>query len=378
MGIVTVPKFLLPPPWLEGFPTSVALDASDKRIACVFAVPKSGTLDKFEFLTGTTVSVNAASVIRVSFRDLVNSTGEPSGVTDQYRDILGSALSANTWISPGLMTSDGTDGGVKRVVTRGDLLVIVIEYQSFTGGDDLDIQELSGRGTSGAGGSCEGFPYNLFQSAGSWDRDPAAIGPPLFALKYSDGTYGRPIAPGLIGASTVSVSPAFNSGSTPDERGNIFTILFPIRVTGAWVSVDPAVAASDFQVVLVDTNGTTELEAVAVDGAQPTGAAEPRFIPFAAVHELAIGTYRLTIRPTTVNNVSVKNVTVSATAILESVFNLSFYGTSRTGAGAWTEEDTRFYLLGLVVDGLEEGASAAGAPASGILSDRGFRRGMIS
>lgn len=378
MGIVTVPKLLLPPPWLEGSQGSAQMNAADERIAHVFAVSKSGTLDKLEFETAAGVSVNAGSVIRVSFRALVAATGEPSGVNDQFRDILGSALSGNAWISPGLMTSDGTDTGAKRVVTRGDLLVVVFEYQTFTGGDDLNLSRLPGRSTAQVSGSADGFPYDLFQSGGSWDKAPVLHGPLSFALKYDDGTYGRPIAPGQFGATEVSNNPFFNSGSTPDERGNRFVLPFPVRATGAWVSVATE-DVDDFEVVLIDTDESTELETITVDGAHSAGVApSPRFIPFAASQELGItGTYRLTIRPTTVNSLAVQNVVVDATALLESVFNLNWYGTSRTNAGAWTDENTRFYQMGLVIDGLEEGSGAAGAPASGVLSDRSFLRGMI-
>ncbi len=381
MGIVTVPKFAFPPQWQEvaGSASPVTLDAADKRIAHIFAITKNGTLDKFEFLTGPTVAVNAASVIRVSFRGIVAATGEPSGVNDQRRNILGSALSANTWISPGVITDDGSGGGVKRVVTRGDLLAIHIEYTSFTGGDDLDIAVLGGRFLTGKSGSCDGFPYDLFQSGGSWDRSPApsGSGPIAFALKYADGTYTRPIAPGQFGVTTIGSNPIFDSADTPDERGNIFTLTVPIRVTGANVAV-AASPGDAYEVVLIDTDGSTELEAVTVDGDHATNLGpQPRFVPFDASHELAIGTYRLTIRPTT-GNVAVANIIVDDNAVLESVFNKNWFGTSRADAGAWTEEDTRFYFLNLVVDGLEEGSGAAGGGGGAVLSDRGFVRGMVS
>lgn len=377
MGIVSVPKFTVPPLWLESSESPVTLDAADKRAACVFAITKSGTLDKFEFLTGNTVSVNAASVIRVSFRVVVSATGEPSGVAAQYRDILGSALSGNAWISPGLMTSDGTDGGAKRVVIRGDLVVVVIEYQSFTAADDIDLAAVGGRSTDARSGGSDGFPYDLFQSSGSWDKFPNSERI-VFALKYDDGSYGRPLVPGLIGASTsISSNPFYSSASAPDERGNRFTLPVPMRVTGALVNV--AVGAGEtYEVVLIDTDGTTELEAVLIDGDQGINTSgDPRFVPFATQHELAIGTYRLTIRPVT-GNVGTRNIVVDSAAGLESVFNQLWYGTSRENLGAWTDETTRFYLLGLVIDGLEEGSGAAGGGGGVVLSDRSFVRGMIS
>ena len=386
MSIVAVEKFLLAPPGLEGVASSdndVNLSAADHRIAHVFTVTKSGILDKFEFaINPVGATVDNASVIRVSFRAVVAATGEPAGAIDQYRDILGSAISPGIWLSPGLMTSDGTDSGVKRTVTRGDLMCIVIEYQTFTASDNLAVSVARGRVTGASlGPSCNVFPYELSQSGGSWDKSAVIDGPVMFALKYADGTYGRPIAPGQGGTLTKIEGNTFNAASTPDEKGNRFVLPFPVRVTGAVVRVSPA-AGADFEVVLIDTDGSAELEAVAVDAEHGTVTSSanpnPLFVPFAAQHELAIGTYRLTVRPTTANVLRVASVTVDAAAIMESVYNLNWFGTSRANLGAWTEEDTRLYLFGLVVDGLEEGSGAAGGGGGGGFSDRSFVRGMIS
>lgn len=379
MSIVTVPRLLMPSPFADNLGgANIQIDAADKRVATVFVVPNSGTLDKMEFWTSSTVSINAASVVRVSFRSLVSGTGEPSGVVDQYRDILGSAFAANSWISPGLMTSDGTDTGAKRVVNRGDIVVCVIEYQSFTGGDDLTFIAFRGRVSAGVSGAADGFPYDLFQSGGSWDKTPATD-PLSMALLYSDASYGSPISPGRPGGLRGFEATSYNSGSTPDERGNRFTVGAPVRVTGAWVAVTPAVTGSDFELVLVDTDTTTELEAVTVEGyGSATNFPDHRFITFAAKHTLSPGgVYRLTIRPTSVNALSHPAAIMNASAVLASLYNENWYATTRTGAGAWTDDQTRSHLSGLIVDGIHEGGVPGGG-GGGAVSDRGFNRGMIS
>ena len=114
------------------------IDAAGERVAFVIRVPKTGTLDKAEFRVGT-VAINAASQVRVSFQDISAANGDPDGTQDQFRDIAGSAFASNTWMVPGLMTSDGTDTGVKRSVTQGDLLSVVIEYQTFTAADSVNV-----------------------------------------------------------------------------------------------------------------------------------------------------------------------------------------------------------------------------------------------
>ena len=380
MSLVTVAKLLLPPPWLEGDGALSTLNAADDRIAFVVTVPKSGVLDKFEFLIGDPVSVNAASVIRVSFRVVVGATGEPAGGADQYRDILGSALLASTWISPGLMTDTGADGGAKRTVTRGDLIVLVIEYQSFTAADSFPVSTTGGRSTAGMSGSSDGFPYNLFQASGSWSKTTVDEFP-AFALLYDDGSYGSPLAPGHV-LSAASSAPTYNTASTPDERGNRFTLPFPVRATGAWVSVRSVLDTADFEVVLIDTDESTELEAVAVDGAHSADntITTPRFIPFATPQELTDidGVYRLTVRPTTVNNVKIQNAVVANAAMMESLFNKNFHGTSRVNLGAWTDAPRSFYHVGLVLDAIEEGSGGGGGGGGATLSDRGFVRGMIT
>ena len=67
-------------------------------------------------------------------------------------------------------------------------------------------------------------------------------------------------------------------------------------------------------------------------------------------------TYRLTIRPTTTTLVRYHYAEVPSNEEMEQLpGGRLWYGTRRTFGGAWTDEPTRRYTLGLVLDGVAGG-----------------------
>lgn len=341
--------------------TSLLMDASGERVAFCGVVPKTGTLDKFEFRVGT-VAVAAGSQVRASFQDVSLTNGDPDGTQDQFRDTAGSSFSSNSWIVPGLITSDGTDTGTKRSVTRGDLIACVIEYQTFTTGDSINVSALDlGSATS------EGrYSYSdLFTASWAKQFDPLCA-----VLKYDDGTYGSldPVrCSGVSGLNHV----AFNSGSTPDERGLIFRFPVSVKVGAAWVWVE---ADADSNLVLYDSDGTTALETILLDANVDAGVgAGGQVRVFTQERELKASTdYRLVVKPTTTSNVGLSDFDVGAAAIMD-----AFHGgqnwqyTQRTDAGAWTETTTKRAYMALLVtaigDGCPEAAIAQLANSGGMV-----------
>jgi hypothetical protein len=344
--------FFYPMPWsganVPGFGTALAMDATAEKVAFIVPATKSGTLDKFEFRL-TTVTQAPANGLKCSFQAVDATTGVPSGTPLAYR-VVTSGLTANTWIVPGLLTDDGTDGGVKHTVTRGDLVACVIEFQSFTAGDNLTVTTSDDGGTTAQ--PFAGRAYHAHFTA-SWAK--ATAGAPVVALKYNDATYG-PIPQGLPISSVLAS--AIGTGSTPDELGTVFQLVAPMRVGGAWVRVD---LDGDADVVLYDSDGTTVLESASIDkDIRPSTAAFGYFVPFDTdVDLLDATTYRMVVKPTTATTLTVYGVTVNSAAIVGAIggAGTAFHRTARTDAGSWIETTTIRPFVGLWVTGIEDGGS---------------------
>jgi hypothetical protein len=343
VGGLYVPK---PPPTSDPAFGTIALSGSGAKVAYIFRAPTTGTLDKIEFkLDGVTT----AQDIKVSFQDVDLGTGFPDGTADQFR-VIASANVAAGWMVPGLMTSDGTDTGSKRSVTRGDLLSAVIEFDSTAG--NVNIAGLSS--TTYLGNTS----FYSAQFTASWAKLLTRC--PSMALKYNDGTYP------FVGADHFPISGAlplttqFHSGSTPDERGVIFQFPFSCAVGGAWFICDVDNVA---ELVLYDSDETTALATCPLDpDVRSGGAAALSFARFTSdITLLANTNYRLVLKPTSGSNIGIREFTVNTAAIMDG-FELgqNMRHTARVNAGTWTEDTVRRAFMGLLVTKLDDGAGGGG------------------
>lgn len=329
------------------FPGAILIDASGEKAAFMFHVPQTGTLDKAE-LHLYNVTLNGASALRISFQDVNLATGFPDGTQDQFRNITGIS---DGWIAPGLMTSDGTDGGTKRSVTRGDLLAIVLEYQTFTAGDSVQWAALYSGSPSA--------PFNIFPAAALFTASWASYGNfPCVCLKYSDGSYVG-IADCCIPVSALNTN-TYNSGSTPDERALYFQFPAKVKVMGAWVRCD---IDGDADVVLYDSDGSSVLASRSFDkDVRMYTAGSNLFCPFSADVELAASTnYRLSLKPTTTTSVTMYDFDVASAAILDAYpGGQNWHSSTRTDAGSWTQVTTKRPHMGLIVRAIDDGVGGGG------------------
>ncbi len=357
----------LPEPIIFGngaptFDANLLIDASTEKVAFVFQVPKTGTLDKLEFRAGTIGSFNASSRLRISFQDLDLTTGDPDGVQDQYRDIA--SLTSATWTIPGLMTSDGTDTGTKRSVTKGELLTVVFEYQVFTAADSVRITNI---GTSGNASNFINLPYADLNTGGTWAKQGTMI--PVCVLKYNDGTYYTP--PGCLASSALNTITTFNTGSTPDERGLLFQLPFPFQLEGFFVRLD---LDGDADVILYDGSDNV-LKTISLDKDVRTNANANwlRFIYSSVYSGLANTSYRLIVKPTSATNVQIYDWDVNSSSILTNYSGGSTWKyTQRTDAGAWTDTDTKRPFMGLILSGFDDGLSG------GVKIHQGMQGGLAA
>lgn len=310
------------------------IDAAAEKVAFIFTVPKTGTLDKIEFRVAT-VGNNPDNGIRISLQNVDLATGDPDGTQDQFRDITGT-ITSNTWQVPGLMTSDGTDGGIKRSVTQGELLAVVAEFVSFTAGDTLSPFTV----WAAVNSSGPNFPYgDAFTAA--WVK--STIGGFDFILKYSDGSYVTTTYsfPFLVGT-TLTVGNA----TTPDEVALKIAPPVAMTINGAFIHCD---CDGDTDIILYDSADTV-LASVSYDSnSRVVTGTGPIAVSFPEIVLSAGATYRLAIKPTTATTLSASSASFSSTTIRDAFMGDSFSYSSRTDAGAWTDVATDHLVAGVFV-----------------------------
>jgi len=327
---------------------TTTIDATAEKVAWIFQVPRTGTLEWFEFRIGT--FTQCTNGLRLSFQDVSVTAGEPDGTLDQFCDIT-SGLAANTWQTPPhALTHDGTGGGTKRSVTAGQWLACVVQFVSFAASDSLLVSRTLSPATDSS--------MYAIDFVASWTTRP---GPLVLALKYSDGTYS-PVSTYPSGPWKTLNTQTFNSGSTPDERGIVFVLPMAMRVVGAWLRGDLDQVCD---LVLYDSSDAVLASYTNDPDIRGTTTGQCLSYLFATSVTLTAGaTYRLVLKPTTGSSVVLYDADVESSARLQAMATgVNWYGTSRTNAGAWTDTDTTVAFLGLIVDGVDTTVGSGGGGA---------------
>jgi len=327
--------------------TGPIIDATGEKVGFVFQVPKTGTIDRVCFRVR---DVTTSQTLRAGLETVDATTGAPTGT--QYG---GSAV--GTQAAPVQQTFYEVTLGTAASATAGDTVALVVQFDSTVG--NLRLGQIDGL----SGGPRAGIPYiNHYTTA--WAKSQSGV--PLMAIRYDDGSYEN------IGAMPFAsrTDTAFNSGSTPDEIGNYFTLPGPMRAAGVFAIATPTGA---FDIVFYE--GSTALRTISVDPdvVGNAGAVE-FFLRFSSPVSLTASTaYRIVFKPTTTTNISVRQLGVLSTAMLDVLPGGSdWYKTSRSDAGSWTEDNTaRIWGLGILFDQIDDGASAGGGVGPRILTPVG-------
>lgn len=348
------PQPLPTPPAISG--SSVA--ASGAKMAFVLQAPKAGTLDTAEFYLQS--FTKATSGLRISFQGISPTTGAPDNVQDQYRDIT-SGLAASTWITPGLMTDTGADGGAKRTVTKGEKFAVVIEFVAYDATAPADAFAV-GRLTGDSSQPFAAFPYTLIHNGSSWNKTGNSHF--ILALKYDDGTYAS-VGPTYFPISAVGATTAFANNTSVKQQGLRFKFPAPVTVDGFWVFAD---LDGDVNFVFYDSDDVTALETIAWDKDERTDAGTcGHFVRFPTARELLADTfYRLVVKPTSTTTCTMYYVDYPSTAIMNAApgFGANAYYTESTVAtptatGDWTNTTTRCPWMAIALSGIDAGGSSS-------------------
>jgi hypothetical protein len=295
--------------------TTLILDASGELVEMIVHVPLAGTIDRFGAVIAAVANA-PDNGLRFSFRDVDTSTGLQDTTVDQSATVASGSV-ATGWLDPGAF-------GASRTVVRNERLACVVDFPSFVAGDSVTVQSWSANGSA-----VRGVPYTALNGS----KQSARMA--MFALHYTDnGGFWLPIGEPNMLLPTSRAAISIDTGTTPDEVGNVFTLPFPAKLNSVLVNLQSTVAASDFDLILYDDSWSA-LATQSFDGDIYQSTANNRwaYLQLASEYSLAANTaYRLVIKPTTVNNVSFVYQTFAA-ATAGMVGGGNIYMTQRVDAG---------------------------------------------
>ncbi|MGE0225472.1 MAG: hypothetical protein AB7S57_19545 [Acetobacteraceae bacterium] len=307
-----------------------ALNSGTVRFAWSFRAPKTGNLARAGFRFTAAVT---PQTMKASWQDPQATTLRPDETVDQFRTFT----PAVGWITTGLITSDGTDSGALRAVTKGARVCLVIEWDSTTGS-----VQLQPYGTTNE--HWKPNTWNFTRSSGGAWNAAAGLATTNFAVQYDDGTWAY--VDGALPCSADGTH-SFNSGSTPDEIGLRFLAPFTGAVLkGVHARMD---AAATFDVKLYDENTTLLASTTFTSGERALGSTAQVYFELPEVELTGGHVYRVTFVPSSGSNIGLPYADVSANAILGAwPGGIECYQTHRANAGAWTDTTTRRPNMNLI------------------------------
>lgn len=327
--------------WREVNSSNLSMSLAAQHWAISLIAPKTGNLAKIHFWSN---SVITGGDVHVSFQN-VDTVGKPDGVVDQFRLITMLGTDDSIWKSSGLITSDGTDIGTKRVVTAGDKLSVVFKWNNFINESmnfgsllDSNIVAITYLFSSTDGGS-------------TWGGQNSRM---LFALEYDDGSiaYLQDSLP-LKGSSAIL---NLTETSTPDEVCLRFRVPFPVRATGVAVfgeGVDTILS------LYPDSGAALAQGSPEVASLTPTFRHEYHFT--SPVDLLANTWYRIGFKPTNGATTTIRRWDMAASNYREAFdLGLNFMHGTRVDSGAWTDSETSMMVATLLVSGLDDGTAGGG------------------
>lgn len=330
--------YFFPPSWLSNLSGFLqTINATNLRVAFSFEAPKAGQLENVAIMFQ---AVTTPQTMRASFQNLASGQTYPDDTQDQFCDFT---PVANTLVTVGPITSDGTSGGTRRTVAEGDRVCLVLEWAGATGVASLRYQTMD-QGQ---------FDHTFFHvRTGSWAANTKTPGASsIFALQYV-GDSGWTYVPGaqVCTNASVGVSSSISVSSSPDEIGMKFTCPAS-RVKLAGLAGYLAVAKTNgqaFEIVLYDDATGLAIQTTTIQQMQASAFSSALMSIFdfdrsTLVALTAGAVYRVTIRPTGTGTVGIQYGDYPSAGMAQGTpfGNVGGIWTQRVNQGAWTDTDTR-------------------------------------
>ena len=297
------------------------------------------------------ITKSGGSGLTVSLQHVDVATNGPPFQPDGTQLQTVAIANGNTNFATGTWIETAALGSVQ-AVNHGDLLCVVIEYDGsgHLGSDSVVITSISDGNIN----------FNLDSGAmlyiSSWAPNTVASNNGVI-LEFDDGTFGT-LSVGY--PATAASSDAFNNGSNPEIIGLEFQVPFACKCDGAWLGMQAAAGAS-FDVQLYDGNTLMTSSSVSAKNQRAAATAYYYETIFAEQILVANHTYRIGLRPTTTNNVTLYNFSVSNANHLQAWPGGTSWMYNTFHTSAWgTPTATKRPLIGLRLSAVDDGTGSGG------------------
>lgn len=354
---------------------TLTFDSTTDRLAYVSKALLADSISKLFFRLGT---VTTGAVLKLEIQSVTN--GRPSG------SLIAAGASGTVTVA------DGDDNvwksitiGTPYTFSVGEDYALVISYDSGTTPSMLFATVVTEMG----GWSAGLFPTLLQDTgAGSWNTSMIGRLEWVIEMTAAGGAVTHPGLFPLNGAGTVT---SFNSGTNPNERAMKVVVPAKMRVIGMSIDLFNVAAGADITFSIWDSTDNpgaspTPLAQASLDGdfAYSATADGIAHVFFPAPVTLDAGSaYYLGVKPTTANNIGLMELSAAGTGASSTGIRAFGIGTVTahlstrqwvsTDPGAWTDTTTTLPAISLIVDQIDDGASAGGG---GLLTHPGMAGGM--
>lgn len=347
--VISYPRLTFPRPAL-GTQSSTLLDAVGEGVALVCYPPKTGAIRKIYWFVNNASNLNGT--VRAGIYAVDPATGFPNTASAFGGMVAGTLAGGSLPGGAGVVTMTlSTDC----TITGSDLntaIAIVVDISARTSGGTSPRHITGGSATNSLG-----FPYYLQNVSAGWAK--ITSGGSLIAIEYSDGSAGYiPNSVNIESSETISTAGV-------NERGMKYVIPFACRAIGVEMMFGAA-APQDGTAVLYDSaDGTLASIAIDKDVAPASWNNGPLTALFTPPVSFAAGaTCRLTYlagsaSTITVDILSPPNATYAKQLVGDNYY-ANCFGTSRTGAGAWSDVSTVFRGFYLLLDQIDVASGGGG------------------
>lgn len=354
---------------LIGALANVTVDATNEAVSFIgnmywedggsHTVDTSGS-SSLQWRSQSATFANGSTTLLVGLADVdtANGSGSPRAVNstdvitmDVYRTLTGGGGGV---ANGGWNTSVPTTG--TKTIAHGALVAFSIQMTARAGADTINIGVINHQSGAGSGRPAVGTYLGGSYAAGG--------NIPNCGIIASDGTFGT-----IYGAPNYSAvgTSTFNSGSSPNERGNVIVPPFAGKAVGIAYSAALAGSSSDFDLVLYsDPLGTPAAEKTVSIDANTHGTTSNNLYGvalFSSPYTFTAGqTLAAIFKPTTANNITASYVAVGNATMMKSLsLGTGAYAVNRSsGAFSVQASNTERYAIGLLVDSFSDVASSSG------------------
>lgn len=317
------------------------MDADGEKVGVPLNIYHAGDITKIHFMTET---VTEGDTILLSLQD-DSGAGVPDGTPDESGTQVIADVDDNTWFT---VTLDSA-----RTVARGDIVWVVLEYNSYVDGN-LNIRLLNG------------LPAFLgsharLNTAAAWSANSGGE-TGNFIIEYDTGIEYNPM---MIPVTSCATTTSLTTATNPDEIGNYFSLPYPATIIGGrWNGRH----TGDAQIVLYADDGTQLATTNTLDEDLTYTADLTGFGGyFTSSYNLVANTnYRLVLKPTTGTSVRFWYCTANAAGDFAQINNgTTWYKTSRVDAGSFTEDTSIIYQIYPLLISFDDAVGAGGSVTVG-------------